>query len=67
MTIINAENLDIRPILYWRQLIDGVDHVQNNGDSIFIVLSNKAYICVCTECLDSSKSFMGNFAILKIW
>lgn len=39
VAIIYAEDLDIGPVLYRGEFIYWVDYIQDDGDSIFIVLS----------------------------
>jgi hypothetical protein len=49
VSIINAEYLYIRPILDWRQLVDGMDYIKNDRYSIFIILADQSNVSVRTE------------------
>lgn len=66
MTIIDAENLDVRPVRHHRQLVERVNNVKNYRDPVLIVLTNKSDISVSREGSHRSKALVGYFAVLKI-
>jgi hypothetical protein len=46
MAVVYAENLNVRPVLDDWDFGNRVDHVKNDGDSVFVVLTDKADIGV---------------------
>ena len=42
--VVDAENLYVGPVRDHRQLVQGVNNVQNNCYSIFVVLSDQAKV-----------------------
>lgn len=66
MAIIDAENLDVWPVGHHRQLVEGVDNVQNDRDPVLIVLTNQSDVGVGREGSHGPKALVGYFAVLEI-
>jgi hypothetical protein len=66
MAIVDAENLDVRPVRHHRQLVEGVDNVQNDRYPVLIVLTNQANVGVGREGSHGPKALVGYFAVLEI-
>ena len=66
MAIIDSENLDVRPVSHHRQLVKGMDNVQNDRDPVLIVLTNQPDVGISREGSHGPKAFVGYFAVLEI-
>lgn len=66
MAVIDPEDLNVRPVLDWRQFIYRVDHIKDDGDSIFVVLADQAYVGVRAESFDCAEPFVRYLAILEV-
>jgi hypothetical protein len=57
--------------VWWEDILGGLCkrslHVQNNWDSVFIVVSNNSLICICSIGTNHSVFFVRGFRILIIW
>jgi hypothetical protein len=66
MAVVDAENLDVRPVGHHRQLVERVDNVQNDRDPVLIVLTNQADVGVGREGSHGPEALVGYFAVLEI-
>ena len=66
MPIIHCKERTFRP---WREmrLVGRTRHVQNDRDSILIVVPNNALVGVCSICPHNSVSFKRAFRRLEVW
>ena len=66
MAIVDSEVATLGPICDIFAT-SGPRHVEYNGDSIFVVVSLDALVCVCGVRGDQAVSFRGEFCWLKIF
>jgi len=69
VAIVNAENLQFGPVLARdaRLLLGGLNHVQNDRDSVLVSFAHRAHICICGKGFHGTERFRTYFASLEKW
>lgn len=65
MAIKNSENLDGRPGETFQLGIGRIHCIQNNGYSVFVVISNQTAVSICRKSLNRSEGFLGRLTDLE--
>lgn len=66
MTIKDAEETDLRPLDLQVLLALGLENVEDDGDPIFIVVSDDALVCIGCIRLDHSAFLLGRLRGLMV-
>ena len=67
MTIIDSKDLKFGPLVSrdTRAFLLGLNHVEDDRNSIFICLSNSSYVSICSECFDRAEGFRTDLTRLE--
>ena len=66
MPVENSKNLNFRPICNLVCLFLGLDHIQDNCDSVFVALPHRAHIRVRSEGTHAAKGFGAGLRVLEV-
>ena len=67
MTVEYSNDLNVGPIHDCRNFVSWMNHIKNDGDSVFIVLSDQTYVSIRSERLHYPKGLIRSLAVLEVW